>query len=71
MSKFYRLLRHRFKFLVKLHCPGRENMVPCDVSAEMLYSSRSQDRSLLLGSRSYLPAKSLRKENHGRPAQLI
>jgi hypothetical protein len=42
-------------------------MVPCDVSAEVLRPSMSQDKSLPLVSRSYLPAKSRRKENHGRP----
>jgi hypothetical protein len=52
---------------VKLRCPGHENMVPCEVSVEVLYPSRSQNRLLPLGSRSNLPAKSLRKENHGRP----
>jgi len=45
-------------------------MVPCEVSAEVLYPSMPQDRSLPLGSLSYLPAKSLRKENHGRPCAI-
>jgi len=64
------VVRHKLKFLVKLYCLWCENMVPCDVSAEVLYPSRSQDRNLLLGSRSYLPAKFLRKENHGRPCAI-
>jgi hypothetical protein len=38
-----------------------------NVSAEVLHPSMSQDRSLPLVSRSYLPAKSRRKKNHGRP----